>query len=275
MDIKIGSAPDNWGVWFPTDHKQTPWNRFMDKIIEAEFYWTELGPYGYLPTDIATLKAELEKRNLRVSGTFAMGDLADPAKWPELERQVLGAGESLSALGAPFLVLIDGIYSDERTGDPLTSARVDDDGWKRLVDTTHKVADISRQKFDLRTVFHPHAETHVEYEDQIERMLADPDPARVEFCLYTGHHAYRGGDPVAIMRKHHHRIPYLHIKSVDSDIQRKVEAEKIPFAKAVGHGYVLRTVQRRSRHLGLPRRSAADQLCGLGNRRARYVPRAL
>ena len=204
-----------------------------------------------------------------------MGDLADPAKWPELERQVLGAGESLSALGAPFLVLIDGIYSDERTGDPLTSARVDNDGWKRLVDTTHKVADISRQKFDLRTVFHPHAETHVEYEDQIERMLADPDPARVEFCLYTGHHAYRGGDPVAIMRKHHHRIPYLHIKSVDSDIQRKVEAEKIPFAKAVGHGYVLRTVQRRSRHLGLPRRSAADQLCGLGNRRARYVPRAL
>lgn len=170
-----------------------------------------------------------------------MGDLADPAKWPELEQQVLGAGESLSALGAPFLVLIDGIYSDERTVDPLTSARLDDDGWKRLVDTTHKVA----------------------------------DPARVEFCLSTKHHAYRGGDPVAIMRKHHHRIPYLHIKSVDSDIQRKVEAEKIPFAKAVGHGYVLRTVQRRSRHLGLPRCSAADQLCGLGNRRARYVPRAL
>lgn len=46
MDIKIGSAPDNWGVWFPTDHKQTPWNRFMDEIIEAEFYWTVLGPYG-------------------------------------------------------------------------------------------------------------------------------------------------------------------------------------------------------------------------------------
>lgn len=46
MDIRIGSAPDNWGVWFPTDHKQTPWNRFMDEIIEAEFYWTVLGPYG-------------------------------------------------------------------------------------------------------------------------------------------------------------------------------------------------------------------------------------
>jgi inosose dehydratase len=29
------------------------------------------------------------------------------------------------------------------------------------------------------------------------------------------------------------RIPYLHVKSVDRDIQRKVEAERIPFAKAV------------------------------------------
>jgi inosose dehydratase len=36
------------------------------------------------------------------------------------------------------------------------------------------------------------------------------------------------------MRKHHRRIPYLHIKSVDSDVQRKVEAEHIPFAVAVG-----------------------------------------
>jgi inosose dehydratase len=35
------------------------------------------------------------------------------------------------------------------------------------------------------------------------------------------------------MRKHHKRIPYLNLKSVDSDIQKKVERENIPFAKAV------------------------------------------
>ncbi len=234
MNIKIGSAPDNWGVWFPEDPKQLPWSRFMDEMVEAGYEWTELGPYGYLPTDIDVLKAELDKRGLRVSGTFAMGDLADPAAWPGVERQVLGAGASLQALGAPFLVLIDGIYSDERTGEPLTAPRLDEDGWKRLVETTHKVAHIARDKFGLRTAFHPHAETHVEYEDQIERFIEETDPNLIEFCLDTGHHAYRGGDPVALMRKHHARIPYLHIKSVDRDVQRKVEAEKIPFAKAVG-----------------------------------------
>ena len=35
------------------------------------------------------------------------------------------------------------------------------------------------------------------------------------------------------MRQYHHRVSYLHLKSVDRKIQKKVEAEKIPFAKAV------------------------------------------
>lgn len=233
MNVTIGSAPDNWGVWFPSDPKQTPWQRFLDEIVEAGYEWTELGPYGYLPTDPSVLQAELAKRGLKVSGTFAIADLADPAAWPELERQVLGAGELLAALNAKFLVLIDGIYSDERTGLPLRPPRLDDDGWKRLVATTHTVADIARTKFGLQMVFHPHAETHVEYEDQIERLLEDTEP-HVGLCLDTGHHAYRGGDPVRFMRKHYQRIPYLHIKSVDREIQRQVEAERIPFAKAVG-----------------------------------------
>jgi inosose dehydratase len=153
--------------------------------------------------------------------------------WPELERQVLGAGEILAALNAKFLVLIDGIYTDEHTGQPLRPARLDEDGWKRLIATVHKVDDIAREKFGLQMVFHPHAETHVEYEDQIERLLEDTDP-RIVLCFDTGHHEYRGGDAVKFMRKHHARIPYLHIKSVDRDIQRKVQAENIPFAKAVG-----------------------------------------
>jgi inosose dehydratase len=233
MNVTIGSAPDNWGVWFPSDPKQTPWHRFLDEIAEAGYEWTELGPYGYLPTDLPTLRAELAKRGLKVAGTFALGDLVDPAAWPELERQVLGAGEILAALNARFLVLIDAIYSDERTGQPLRPARLDEDGWKRLVATIHKVDDIARTKFGLQMVFHPHAETHVEYEDQMERLLQDTEPG-IALCLDTGHHAYRGGDPVRFMRQHYKRIPYLHIKSVDRAIQRRVEAEKIPFAKAVG-----------------------------------------
>jgi inosose dehydratase len=233
MDIKIGSAPDSWGVWFPSDPKQTPWQRFLDEIVLAGYEWTELGPYGYLPTHLPTLRAELAKRGLKVSATFAMAALEEPSAWPELERQVLGAGELLAALGAPFLVLIDDTYSDLFTGKQIAPPRLDESAWRRLINTTHKVADIATDRFGLQLVFHPHAETHVEYEDQIEALLDQTDPERVFLCLDTGHHAYRGGDPVAFFRRHHRRIPYLHLKSVDGQVQKRVEAERIPIAKAV------------------------------------------
>ena len=233
MNIKIGSAPDSWGVWFPSDPKQTPWNRFLDEIVEAGYEWTELGPYGYLPTDLPILRAELDKRDLKVTGSFAMAHFEEPSAWPDLERQVLGAGELLAALGADYLVLIDDTYTNLFTGEPTAPNRLDESAWKRLIDTTHKVADIARDGFGLQVVFHPHAETHVEYEDQIEAFLEQTDPDHVSLCLDTGHHAYRGGDPVSFMRRHHQRIPYLHLKNVNRDVQERVEAAGVPFAEAV------------------------------------------
>ena len=47
-------------------------------------------------------------------------------------------------------------------------------------------------------------------------------------------HGYRGGDPINIMRRHHGRIPYLHLTSIlYIALQEQVEAEGIPFAEAV------------------------------------------
>src|ERR671926_892464 len=65
--IRVGSAPDSWGVWFPDDSQQVPWQRFLDEVAEAGYEWIELGPYGYLPTDPARLRDEVGKRNLSVS----------------------------------------------------------------------------------------------------------------------------------------------------------------------------------------------------------------
>ena len=203
------------------------------KLSEAGYEWTELGPYGYLPTDLPTLRRELNSRGLKVSGTFAMANVEEASLWGELERQVLGAGERLAALDAKYLVLIDDTYTDLFTGEAIAPKRLDENMWGRFIETTHRVADIARDRFGLQLVFHPHAETHVEYEDQIETFLEQTDPDRVSICFDTGHHAYRGGDPINFMRRHHGRIPYLHLKSIDPDVQERVEAEGIPFAEAV------------------------------------------
>ena len=234
MNVKVGTAPDSWGVWFPDDPLQIPWQRFLDEVVESGYEWIELGPYGYLPTDLPTLSAELDKRGLKVCGTFAMAHLEDPSLWSQLEKQVLDAGALLAGLGAESLVLIDDVYTDLFTGEPTGRPTIlDESGWRRLIDTTHRVADLARDEFGLSLVFHNHVDTHVDYEDQIEALLEQTDPNRVALCLDIGHLAYRGSDAVSFMRRHHERIPYFHIKDIDKDVQRQVEEGCIPFAEAV------------------------------------------
>lgn len=236
MSIKVGSAPDSWGVWFADDPRQTPWRRFLDELAEAGYETLEIGPYGYLPTDPATLTKELEARGLKVSAGMVMSTLEDEDGWPGLEKEVLAVGELISSVGAGFMVLIDGPYSDLTTGEMVVPARLEDDAWRRLIDRTHRIADLAGSRFGLETVFHPHADTHIEYEDQIERFLEDTDPDKISLCLDLGHHAYRGADPVSFMRKHKKRVSYLHLKSVDTDLEEQVNREGLPFARAMEMG---------------------------------------
>jgi inosose dehydratase len=91
MKVTIGTAPDSWGVWFADDPRQMPWQRFLDEVAEAGYKWIELGPYGYLPTDLSVLRSELTKRDLKVSGSFIAGDLASEAGWPKLEHALATA----------------------------------------------------------------------------------------------------------------------------------------------------------------------------------------
>ncbi len=236
MKLKIGTAPDSWGVWFANDPRQIPWQRFLDEVVEAGYEWIEIGPYGYLPTDLSTLRTEVQARGLQVCGGMVMDHLEDPAAWPDIERQLLGAGELLAGLGSENLILIDETYREQATGKPVLPARLDDSGWSRLIEAVHTAEDIVGNRFGLKLVFHTHAETHVETEQQIEDFIAQTDPARVHLLLDTGHHAYRNVDPVDFVRRHGDRIAHLHFKSVNPTVMEQVNSQDLSFAQAVGMG---------------------------------------
>jgi inosose dehydratase len=233
VNATIGSAPDSWGVWFPQHPSQTPGARFLDEVAEAGYTWIELGPYGYLPTDPAELERELDRRGLRTAASFVMFDLEQPGAYERVEAEARRTCELLRRLGADFLVLIDDVYTDLFTGAERFPAQLDDEAWRRLVDATGRVCELAAAH-GLRTVFHPHAQTHVEYEDQIERLLGDV--GELELCLDVGHHAYCGGEPIAFLRRHHARIPYLHLKSVDEAKRAQVARDGISFSQAVAEG---------------------------------------
>ena len=236
MVIKVGTAPAAWGVNFPSDPKQIPWSRYLDEVTEAGYKWTELGPYGYLPTNLKTLKAELNQRQLKLSSGFIMRELENPDIWPEIEQEVLNAGELIAALGAKFLVLIDGQYTDQITGEAITPDTLNSDVWKIMIDTTHSIARLAKKNFGLRTLFHPHTETHVQYEPQIKLFMKDTDPGLVGLCFDIGHHSYLEGNVLSFLQTHHERIEYLHLKSVHPQKLKKVRKQNASFASATIQG---------------------------------------
>ncbi|MGE6833491.1 sugar phosphate isomerase/epimerase family protein [Priestia megaterium] len=231
MKIKFGTAPCSWGIWFAENEKQTDWKRCLDEIHEAKYEGIELGPWGYLPNKYQQLKEELKKRNLNLTATTLMDDLTSDSTTEKMIATLDEMAElQLNFSTAQYVVLIDACYTDLFTGELIRPKVLNDSEWDRFVKNINKIKNHAKTKYGLETVFHPHAETHVETEEQIERLLRDTD---VKLCLDTGHHAYAGGNPITFMRKHHPRIPYLHIKNCNLKIRERMQKEGWSLAKAV------------------------------------------
>ncbi|MGW7430161.1 sugar phosphate isomerase/epimerase family protein [Streptomyces sp. NPDC054861] len=235
--IRIGSAPDSWGVWFPDDPRQVPWQRFLDEVAGAGYSWIELGPYGYLPTDPAILADETGRRGLKVSaGTVFTGLHHGPAVWEKTWAHVADNAALAQAMGAEHLVVIPSFWRDDKTGEVLEDRTLTADQWRQLTGLTERLGHEVRERYGLRIVVHPHADTHVDSEENVARFLDATDPDLVSLCLDTGHYAYCGGDSVALIETYGERIGYLHLKQVDPEILAGVVADGVPFGPAVARG---------------------------------------
>ncbi|MFR9724164.1 sugar phosphate isomerase/epimerase family protein [Streptomyces sp. MS19] len=235
--IRVGSAPDSWGVWFADDPQQVPWQRFLDEVSTAGYEWVELGPYGYLPTDPAVLRDELDRRGLRVSaGTVFTALHRGPAVWDGTWEHVSGVARLAKATGARHLVVIPEFWRDQVTGAPLESDRLTAEQTADLAAGMERLGRAVRDTFGLRIVVHPHADTHIDGEEAVARFLDATDPEDVALCLDTGHYAYCGGDTLQLIRTYGERVGYLHLKQVNPAVLAEVRAEKLPFGPAVRRG---------------------------------------
>ncbi|MFJ7065529.1 sugar phosphate isomerase/epimerase family protein [Streptomyces sp. NPDC101115] len=235
--IRIGSAPDSWGVWFPDDPRQVPWQRFLDEVAGAGYEWIELGPYGYLPTDPAVLAEETGRRGLRVSAaTVFTGLHHGPAVWDRTWAHVAENAALAQAMGARHLVVIPSFWRDDRTGEVLEDRILTAEQWRQLTGLTERLGREVRERYGLRLVLHPHADTHIDSEENVTRFLDATDPDLVALCLDTGHYAYCGGDSVKLIETYGERIGYLHLKQVDPAVLARVVAEEVPFGPAVAQG---------------------------------------
>lgn len=235
----FASAPDSWGVLdYPGPSWEQSYERMLDEMVEAGYTGTELGPYGFFPTDAKVLRPQLEKRKLKLLASFVPVKMTDPAAGQSVMERIRKVGDLLATLKAPFLVIADE-QSPERNA---FSGRAHDQGcptlsaeqWRhigRMIADAENVAN----EFGLNLVFHPHIATYVETPEECERFYDATSHTNVGLCLDTGHCVYGYGDSVKEAEKYRSKLRFVHIKDCDTKILDEARRNKWTFEEAVEH----------------------------------------
>jgi inosose dehydratase len=213
------------------------WQQYLDELPRAGYVWTELGPQGFLPQDPRQLRDELDQRGLKVCGGTVFAALHHGAEALKTAIDAFSReARLLTAVGAKYLVHLPEQYTDMHTGAATDAASLSAEHWSNLVSGTNELGRVIYEEFGVELVFHPHVDTHVETQEQIERFLRDTDPQFVNLCLDTGHIAYAGGDNVEIVERFPERITYVHLKQVDPVVRERVRQQNLPLSDAVKLG---------------------------------------
>lgn len=240
MTIRVASAPVSWGIFeFAGMEPKYPYSRVLDEIAGTDYTGIELGPYGYLPTDPAKLRAELDKRGLQLLSAFVPVALVNAAEHEAGAQEALKVGKLLAALGAQYIVLADDNgkvpelvqQAGQRKGSKLTPAE-----WDTFAKGVNMIARRVYDEFGLKLVFHHHCAGYVETPDETRALLEGADRDLVGLCLDTGHWHYGGGDAVACIKEFGGRVRYLHLKDCHAKIAQECRAQHKDYYAAVSAG---------------------------------------
>lgn len=234
MSVKLGINPITWSNDdLPELGGDIPLETCLAETRQAGFLGTELG--GKFPREPQALKTVLGRHDLRLVSGWYDGRILEREVEAEFEA-VLPHLTLLKALGASHVV-----YADTSRGrhdgifQPISQRPLLEDAeWagygRKITALAERMAD-----FGVGMAFHHHMGTIVETDDEIARLMAHSGPA-VGLLYDTGHCAFSGGDPLAMLRAHAARVVHVHCKDVRPAMLAKARREDMSFMAAVLEG---------------------------------------
>ena len=252
--IRIGNAPCSWGTleFEGLEGETIEYSQMLDELAETGYEGTELGDWGFMPTDPETLGRELKRRGLTLLGAFVPVELRRSEalapglrvvlKVAKLLVQVFQQGDSDTP---PFLVLSDENGTDPRrtqnAGRITPEMALASAERKTFARGANTIAKMVLGETGLRTVFHHHCSGFIETPDEIESLLEATDDKLLGLVFDTGHYAFGSGqcDPEAVLRglnRFAERIWYVHFKDCHPDIAQSSRREGWDYFEAVKQG---------------------------------------
>lgn len=241
--IKVANAPCSWGVLeFELEGDAARYTQVLNEIVETGYQGTELGDWGFMPTDPDQLRREIHSRGLTLLGAFVPVMLKDPKMHTSGIEVAVRTARLLTDVESdlPFIVLADDNGKvPERTqnaGRVLSQHGLKESEWKIFAEGAEKVAKAVKTETGLRTVFHHHCAGYVERPEEIEILMRFTDPSLLGLCFDTGHYRFGGGDPIAGLQTYNDRIWHVHFKDCHPEIARRSRTEGWDYFKSVRNG---------------------------------------
>lgn len=241
--IQIANAPCSWGALeFGLEGEIQTYQKVLDEMVETGYAGTELGDWGFMPTDPNELKKVLAQRDLELLGAFVPVALADRSAHEAGTRLALRTAKLMYDAGFPeaFIVLADENGSvEERTrhaGHIIPAMGLNSIQWETFSEGAGSVARAVKEEYGMRTVFHHHCGGYVETPGEVATLMDRTDPELLGLCLDMGHYAFGGGDPVEALESYYDRIWHVHFKDYDPAIGKEAAAYSYDYFKSVEKG---------------------------------------
>jgi inosose dehydratase len=241
--LKIANAPCSWGVIEGIEGDRSGYSRLLDEMQETGYDGTELGDWGFMPTDPEKLKVELEARKLKLLASWVSVFLHDASRHAQSEAEAVRTAGLLAAVGGSSALVVLGNdpyipnhIRNINAGRITPEMSMTDAQWDVFSEGANRVARAVKRETGLRTVFHHHIATWIETPADTAKLLELTDPSVMGLCFDTGHYSFAGGDPLEGLERHKDRIWHVHFKDHDPKVAAQSRVEGWTGVQSVEHG---------------------------------------
>ena len=188
--IHVANAPCSWGVLEFCDSGASAastdeggglssgpaYGRVLDEIRDSGYAGTELGDWGFMPTNPVALGHELAERHLQLVGAFVPVALAARETHAVGVDTAVRTARLMRDAGARQAVIV---LSDDNARVPVREQNagrirpehgLDPQAWTTFAAGAERIARAVREETGLRTVFHPHCGGYVETPSEIDQL---------------------------------------------------------------------------------------------------------
>lgn len=249
--IRFGNAPCSWGT-IEGIGSSIGYAQMLDELKASGYEGTELGDFGYMPTDPPSLRRELESRGLTMLGGYEGVNFRDPAAHADGEARVLRNARLMKAVSdvgdpdwQPYVVLADHHSLDpvrfKNAGRITPEMGLSEADWRSFASGVDRVAKAVHDETGLRCVFHHHCAGYVETPEEIAQLLERTDAGLVGLVFDTGHYLYGTGqvDGQLVLdglERFRDRVWYVHFKDCQPEVATRARAAGFDYNQSIGAG---------------------------------------